>query len=170
MNKLCIVLILFILFSSCYGPKLNEKKIKVQIHFISKINSDKFDAKEGIFYSIKIDLINNGDSTDRFWIMSCSWEENWISNNCKIQFYNSGCDKNIPKLAQLDPGQKLTFNGILKVLENRKNFKGDNDFKLGFILIKEQDAPNNLDFQKLLLDNAKVNKNIIWSNRFNINK
>jgi len=75
MNKLCIVLILFILFSSCYGPKLNEKKIKVQIHFISKINSDKIDAKEGIFYSIKIDLINNGDSTDRFWIMSCSWEE-----------------------------------------------------------------------------------------------
>ena len=52
MNKLCIVLILFILFSSCDAPKLHEKKLNVHIHFINKINSDKFDAKEGIFYSI----------------------------------------------------------------------------------------------------------------------
>jgi len=78
MNKLCIVLILFILFSSCDAPKLHEKKLNVHIHFINKINSDKFDAKEGIFYSIKLDLINNSDLTDRFWTMSCSWEDNWI--------------------------------------------------------------------------------------------
>ena len=62
----------------------------------------------------------------------------------------------------------MTFNGILQVLEDKKNFKGDNYFKLGFIIIKEQDAPNNLVFQKLLLDNVKVNKNSIWSNQFNI--
>jgi hypothetical protein len=169
MNKLCIAFSLFVMLISCNTSKLKENSMKVKVNILGELNNDRFENRKGTFYSLKVDIINNNDSIARFWIMSCSWEDNWISNNSLLQLYNLGCDKNILKLVQLNPRQSITFKGIIWVKESVEITKR-NDLRLGFILVKEQDAPNNLTFLEIVDNKAKESKNIIWSEPFEIKK
>jgi len=47
-------------------------------------------------FDIEISLNNNSDSAISIWLMSCSWEENFLINNVYIYFKGWRCSKNIP--------------------------------------------------------------------------
>ena len=188
MNRIYIVLGIFlVLFTRCTSPKpkestlkvpvnvtklLNSDKpkdsiLKVQVRAINKSNSVQFKDVKGVFYSINIDLINNTDSIIRFWIMKCSWQDNWVSNTDSMHLIDRACDGNFPIHTQIEPGQKITFNGII-VIANTSVIKNHNDFRLGFVLIKKGESSGDSDFRRVLRDKIKTKKDIIWSNAFKI--
>ncbi len=164
MNKLLITLGLFVLFYQCTSHKPKETNMKVQVKISNKLD-DEFRNKKTTFYSVNIDLINDTDSTVSFWLMSCSWQDNWIINSDSVRFYYQGCDSNFPELKQILSGQKLTFIGILQVLSPLKTGI-EKDFKIGFVEIKQHEYLVNSDFRNVLLAKIKDKKDIIWSKAF----
>jgi hypothetical protein len=138
--------------------------MKVQVKISNKLD-DEFRNKKTTFYSVNIDLINDTDSTVSFWLMSCSWQDNWIINSDSVRFYYQGCDSNFPELKQILSGQKLTFIGILQVLSPLKTGI-EKDFKIGFVEIKQHEYLVNSDFRNVLLAKIKDKKDIIWSKAF----
>ena len=188
MNRIYIVLGIFlVLFTRCTSPKpkestlkvpvnvtkqLNSDKpkdsiLKVQVIATNKLNSDLYKGRKEVFYSINIDLINSSDSIINFWIMKCSWQDNCVFNNESLHLYPSKCDGNYPHVIQIEPGQKIAFDGIIQIT-NTSVIKNHNDVKLGFVLIKEMEISEYYDFFKVLHDKIKRKKDIIWSNAFKI--
>ena len=191
MNRIYITLGIFlVLFTRCTSPKpkestlkvpvnvtkqLNsdkpkESKLKVQVKVTNKLNSDQFkDVKGVVFYSINIDLINNTDSIIHFWIYSNDWVLDWVFNTHKmyLSMKDGRGGKNVPMVKQIEPGHKITYNGIL-CIENTSVIKNHENVKLGFVLIKEGETLGNDDFHRLLLYKIKRKKDIIWSNAFKI--
>ena len=164
MNKLLITLGLFVLFYQCTSHKPKETNMKVQVKISNKLD-DEFRNKKTTFYSVNIDLINDTDSTVSFWLMSCSWQDNWIINSDSVRFYYQGCDSNFPELKQILSGQKLTFIGILQVLSPLK-IEIEKDFMIGFVEIKQHEYLVNSDFRNVLIAKIKDKKDIIWSKAF----
>ena len=188
MNRIYIVLGIFlVLFTRCTSPKPKESTLKVPVNVTKQLNSDKpkdsilkvqvrainksnsvqFKDVKGVFYSINIDLINNTDSIIQFWIMSCSWDDNFIFNTVKVHLLGWDCNKNSPEICQIAPGQIKTYNVIL-CIRNNSVIKNHKDVKLGFVLIKKEENLGGGDFDRLLHDKIKREKDIIWSNAFKI--
>jgi len=191
MNRIYIILGIFLLlFTRCTSPKpkestlkvpvnvtkqLNSDKprestLKVQVKVTNKLNSDQFkDVKGVVFYSINIDLINNTDSIIHFWIYSNDWVLDWIFNTHKmyLSMKEGRGGKNVPVVKQIEPGHKITYNGIL-CIENTSVIKNHENVKLGFVLIKKEENEGTGGFDRLLYDKIKRKKDIIWSNAFKI--
>lgn len=64
-------------------------------------------------YFVKLTVRNTSGTLREFWIMSCGWDENWVTNRQGIYLWGSECDKNIPTQIQLNPYQKLVFYGFI---------------------------------------------------------
>ena len=188
MKRIFITLGIFlVLFTRCTSPKPKESTLKIPVNVTKQLNSDKprestlkvqvkvtnklnlkdFPGYNGVFYSIDIDLINNTDSTIHFWIMSCGWMVNMRFNTVKVYLKRGDCDKNSSEVKQIEPGQIITYNGIL-CIRNTSVIKNHKDVKLGFVLIKEEENLGGGDFDRLLHDKIKRKKDIIWSNAFKI--
>ena len=189
MNRIFIILSMFIvLFTNCTSPKpkestlrvpvnatkqLNSNKpkestLKVQVKVNNKLNSEEYKKMEGVFYSIDIGLINDTDSTIHFWMMSCSWMDNMRFSTAKAYLYKwGGCNKNVPELKQIEPGHKITYNGII-CIRNASFFRNHKDVKLGFVLIRKGETSGDSDFERVLSDKIKRKKDFIWSNAFKI--
>ncbi|WP_026714003.1 hypothetical protein [Flavobacterium daejeonense] len=159
MNKIFLILSILGMSGISCTTKIKKPNMEVKINIIGKLNSNEFKGKNGTFYSINIDLINNTDATTRFWVLSCSWQDNWIFNGDAIDFYSQGCDKNYPTIIEIKPRQKLTYNGIIHIKSNKEV-----GIKLGFVLIKEHDIVKMSDFRSVLINKIKNQKDIIWGN------
>lgn len=128
-------------------------------------------------YDIKIEINNTGKKNVYFWLMNCSWEQNFEINNDYVVFYNKGCDKNFPALFKIKPNSTITLNGVL-----RKDLKFDYDphyedrnfdnqvlqTKLGLIIIDDIYNPKlkMVDYNLDIKDKSK--HKIIWSNGINL--
>ncbi|UOQ71252.1 hypothetical protein [Hymenobacter cellulosilyticus] len=64
-------------------------------------------------YFVKLTVRNTSGTLREFWIMSCGWDENWVTNRQGIGLWGSDCNKNTPDLIQLNPYQKLVFYGFI---------------------------------------------------------
>lgn len=167
MNKVITYICLFLICSSCTTFKSGESGMNVQVKIIGKLNTDEFNAQEGAFYSVNINLLNNSDTVIRFWTMTCSWQDNWISNSNNMCLYNNGCDSNVPTLREIKPGKKITYTGIIHFYKADKSINVF-DFKLGYILIKDKEVIKLSDFRKIISDKINIGKGIIWSETFRI--
>ena len=168
MKKILLVIFVLALFG-CNTHKIKKNGLEVQVKVLNQLDISNYRGAEGVLYSVKIDLINNTDSVVRFWTMLCSWEDNWLFNFDSIWLYYPGCDKNFPVVKQIEPCQKLTYNSIIEILSDINNLKGKY-IKLGFILIKEKEMSDDIDFRPLLHKKRKEKKDIIWSEPFKITK
>ncbi len=169
MKKLAYILGAFLLLSNCGTHGSGGENIRIEVSVIGKSDSDRFNSLEGNFYSVRIDLINNTDSIIRFWTMSCSWEDNWISNAKTIYLFNPGCDSNYPYIVKVESGKTITFMGTVRVCGSIEE-AGDSNYKLGFILIREKEVVVDLDFRKVLRSKGEKGLDLIWSEPFKINK
>ena len=169
MNKIYLALIISLLSNFGCTNRSNESKIKVQVKVVDRLNPDEYKGTKGTFYSAHLDIINNTDSVVRFWVMSCSWQENWIFDTDNISLFYQGCDSNFPVIKQIKQGEKLTIKGIIQVLDTLKVTKQRVGI-LGFVLIKEHDISSASDFRRVLSDKIDKRKDIIWSANFSINK
>ena len=171
-NKSFIILILLIfnvLNNSC-KRSADSEPIRIKAEIKSRIDFDNYQTdKKPIYLYTQITLINNTDSVLNYWLMSCSWEDNFVFNCNYLNFYFPDCIHNSPQLSKLLPYESKIFNCIVKLNEN-----SNNDFKdtcrIGFIFIKdfEYSLTKDSDFRQLLINKVK-RKFVLWSNTFSIN-
>ena len=169
MNKIFLALCILMLIGTGCTSKRKEPCMKVQINITGKLNPNEFKGHGGVFYSICLDLINNTDSVTSFWVMSCSWQDNWIFNTDTVRFYSQGCDKNYPIVEKIEPGQKLTYDGVLHCLDTLNSIN-QTTIKIGFVLIKEKEFLETSDFRNVLTGKILERKDIIWSESIQIDR
>jgi hypothetical protein len=59
-------------------------------------------------------VTNQQDTTIVFWIMSCSWAENWVTTSDSVDYRgNVVCYSNYPIDIRLKPHQSIHFYGLL---------------------------------------------------------
>jgi hypothetical protein len=168
MIKIFILISATLLFTQCGIHKTKETTLKVHVNIVGILKPDSIKGQAGkIFYNIHIDMLNNTNSIVRFWSMSCAWQDNWIFNSNLFRLYLRGCDSNVPEIREITPGQKITFNGIILVLDTINTNEIN---KLGFILMREKEVKDPSDFNKILFDKIDRHKDVIWSNSFKLNK
>jgi hypothetical protein len=161
------ILILLSLFAS--GCKMNHNDgIRSHVSIIESIDPASIKADQGLFFHAKIDLINETDSILNFWTMSCSWQENWIFEDQKLRFFIY-CPKNTPKLLHLKPGNRITYDGIIEIVDT-VNCNLRKKYRLGFVLIMKGEVNKDADFDRVLYDKIDTKKDIIWSEPFVFNK
>lgn len=160
-----LTLILAVLVISCQSK--DSTRITTHINVLKKVTPNDLNVVKGFYYSIEVKLSNNTDSILNFWTMNCSWQSNWVfTDNC-IRFLVN-CPKNYPIVKQIEPQQKIVYNGTIELIGLPKDFLG-REFKIGFVLVKK-DESNIIDFVSDLRDKIKEKKDIIWSESFKIDK
>ena len=152
------------LFANCSTNKQN--KITAHVSIINKVNPVDLQEDQGIFYSVKIELINNTDSVFRFWTETCSWQRNWIFVNSSFNFYVD-CKSNFPQMSQIEPNERIIYNGIIAI-DDTTHLSGIKELKLGFVLVKKNEVKHAYEYIPLLMDKIKTRKDIIWSETFKI--
>jgi len=161
-----MMLAILILLSNCTGDR--QKNVIVQVSGIEKIDHNNYNTSNESLYFIKINIINNTDSAFRFWTESCSWQSNWVFNNNSIEFFVD-CPSNFPIIKTIEPNQRLTYKGIIKLNDTTNIITNKNLLKLGFVLVKENEITNDADYIPILRKKISYKKNIIWSKPFTIN-
>ncbi len=163
--KIQILILTLLLLTSCNYKKSNTcPKIEINATLIrsydsinSRVKNDSFKA-----YDIKLRITNKSEKRISFWIMTCSWEFNFIINNDYIKFNGRGCDKNFLDLKHLNPNESLVLNGLVRKVEN--TFGQDiESTRFGFIYIDSIRCSNTSEYFNIVNDKSK-HGSIIWSN------
>ncbi len=131
----------------------------------------KSDSIRQKVFDISLTIKNNSNKIVMIWLMTCSWEDNFIVNNNYISFRGHNCDHNFQKLVEFKPSESKTYTSTLT-----KSIKFDypceyciygsqvETTKLGLIII---DDIFNHNLSMLSYHNAMEDKSkwkIIWSN------
>lgn len=166
MKKIIFTLSLIIMIFSC---SRNEKKQKpllcVKAEVSDKVNIQYRHNDFEECYPVKISIKNNSDSTIRFWIMSCSWEDNFVFNSDSIRIFGLGCDKNFPKKIELPANGTLVYNNRYIKVCGWGAIQKQAILKLGFIVIRVNDFSelnHDKSFSDVLLEKKNRKRDIIW--------
>jgi hypothetical protein len=168
MKKVIISIVFLILFCNFVSDKRTFPCLRIKLKVISKEKSTVFLSRSGAVYTIQIKLINNTDSTIRYWMMSCAWQDNWVFESKLLELVFPGCDSNAPWLFEIKPGKDTLYNGILHVKNLNDSIKNEN-LRIGFIFIRDN-AITKMEmwsfdrFDQLI----KERKEIIWSEPFKL--
>jgi hypothetical protein len=111
------------------------------------------------FWVTPTTLTNKTKDTLRYFSMSCSWQDFYSVDNNKLQVEGTSCDKNIPKILTLAPGQSRTVE--IRLLISQTMDASEIKFRIGFNLIKASSTQKTIDFD---FKEEKKKKNVIWSN------
>lgn len=114
-------------------------------------------------YQIDIHLINKTDSVVLFGVVSCFWQENFLSNNqCCHILGRSDCDFSSLDTMVIDPHNEISFNAGLCIDKSCVGLK--RKVRVGFIFIKYSEI-RTVDYESILLERRKNKSNVIWSNQ-----
>lgn len=161
-----IIIMLGLLLSGCTASKVDG--IKSQITITERVDPHSLKVDSGRFYAVKIDLINDTDTTLNFWTMSCSWQDNWVIEDKSLLFLGD-CPKNTPEMVQLAPRKKIRYDGIIE-LTDTASFNSNKELRLGFVLIKKNEVHRDGEFRTVLYKKIDAKEDIYWSEPFRINK
>ena len=115
----------------------------------------------GRFNLIKLELLNNTDSTLHYWTNSCSWQSNWISDHKSINWVVE-CPKNIPVLVKVMPHETQSHYGIVELADSAILIGGE--YKIGFVLVRKNEVNSDFDFLTILRGKINTKTDIYWSN------
>jgi len=130
--------------------KGDNNPLKITVEIIKEIGSP---------YHFKMSILNQTDSVYGLWLMTCSTEDNIISNTSSIQLYGHACDSNYPELIELQPWKVHIIEGKIGVYLT--SIKQEKNIRLGLILIAKDDysySTGGATFEK-----RNQTKGIIWS-------
>jgi hypothetical protein len=91
--------------------------------------------------------------------MSCSWQDFYSVDSKELQVDGQDCDKNIPIILTLAPGESKTVE--IRLLMDQTIYASEIKFKIGFNLMKVSSTQKEFDFD---FNEQQKKKNIIWSN------
>ena len=112
---------------------------------------------------IPITFTNNTKNLLKYYSMSCSWEDFYSVDNKELQVNRQDCDKNIPIILTLTPGESKIVE--IKLLMSKIIDTSEIKFKIGFNLMKVSSSKKEFDFYEHL-----KKKNIIWSKEINLSR
>jgi len=115
--------------------------------------------KKQNFCIIPATLTNKTKNTLRYFSMSCSWQDFYMSDNDNVQIEGARCDKNIPIIITLAPGQARTVE--VRLLIRQTIYAYIISFKIAFNLVKVSNNQKSVDFY---IKEKQKKKNVIWSN------
>ena len=145
---------MIIILWSCQNNKFKPKE---DITLDSKILSRAYCCSDNVIVQVKI--TNNKMDTVSFWIMRCSWEWLFKTDNADIDFCMRNCNSNAPIKIILEPKDSIVFTGMLRFKKESKIKK----FKIGFLIANNSDFDS--DFMYLRF---KSNRKIYWSNNIEL--
>jgi hypothetical protein len=120
-------------------------------------------------FDIDLTIKNTLTKSIFIWLMSCSWEQNFLVNNNYVFIEGHACDKNIPTIVEIKPGESKLYNTTLI-----KSIKFDypckycvygpqvETTKLGLIVISDITKRDYIDYEVEMEDRSKWK--IFWSN------
>lgn len=155
MKKLLLTFLISLAFAC--SKKNNNKENAITII----IKKDKSINLNPIGNPIIVTLKNNSNKISPIWVMSCDYNENFVTDNENIDFPVIECDKIIPKLYNLKPLEEKEIK--LYVIYNIGLPK--QKFKIGFLMMNKEFSDVE-KYQKEITN--KENIKIIWSNQLSI--
>ena len=168
MKKILLVIFVLTLFGCNTKDKPKKTGLEVQVETLNKIDRKDAKNKNDVYYSMCINLINNTDSVFGYWTSTCGWENNFIFNVGSTGIvWDRICDSNFPVLKKIGPRNKWPH--YVTIHFNLDSVKGK-EIKIGFILIKEKEGSESMEFYDLLNDKREKEKDVIWSEPFKITK
>ena len=164
---------LLIIYTSCTSREENKMENKaspliVNTYTIRKYDSlfQNLDNQLCPIYDIGISIINKGETTNSFWIMKCSWQDNFIISDDYFNFLLNECDGNFPTVKSIKPNDSLTYKTTL--YSNSIDYvKTRDSIKLGFIFIDEKHFSTPDDYLNIMRDKS-LQTTVLWSNRINL--
>lgn len=111
------------------------------------------------YWVIPTILANNSKDTLKYFSMSCSWQDFYSVDNRKLQIEPSLCDKNVPAILTLAPGQKKAVE--IRLIISQTMDAPEIRFKIGFNLMQVDKAQTLFDYD---YKEEQKKKNVIWSN------
>lgn len=158
-----IIISIIVLLTSISDGWSKDNNIRI---YIDNIKVNQSYEKNESRYSVRINIQNTTKSTFSFWIMSCSWQKIWISNNNKFDLEREYiCDSNFPVERVIKPNQKIIYDEVI-VLKHLNAFKRLDNCKLGFYYFtNENEMEDFLDNQQIILFPTRE---IIWSDSFKL--
>jgi len=148
---LIIVLINFYGRGVCQSNELNNYTLSAE-----KINT--LNDKGKTFLVVVTTLTNHSKDTLRYNSDSCSWQDYYFVNVPNLQVETTQCDKYIPIVLTLGPGQSRQVE--LRLLSKRK--VSQMKFKVGFHLLFDRVYTDNYELSE------EFRKNVIWSNEISM--
>ena len=118
-------------------------------------------------FDVEISIINKSSKPVSFWMMTCSWDENFLINNDYIRFIGWDCDGNFPTTKDIKPYGRIVLNASI-FKNNFSRYITINSTKFGLIFIDTTSCKNIDDYNNIIGDKSKQNK-IIWSNPLYLN-
>jgi hypothetical protein len=162
-----VLLTIFLISSVLVSCLINKPdRITPRVTIYGKLDTADIEFNNGRYYSTRIDLLNNSNNALDYWTMSCSWQSNWISDNKSIRLFVN-CPKNIPVVIQIKPFETISHYGIIELADST-DLPAIQNLKLGFVLVEKNEVSNKMDFIRILRNKIESNKDIHWSNSFNI--
>ena len=152
-RKLSILTIIIMFFAGLTFSQTSIKKdcrLKIEKGKIEKVDKQTF-------WVILATLTNQTKDTLKYFSMTCSWQDFYSVDNSKLQVEGTSCDKNIPTILTLAPGQSSTVE--VKLLISQTMDASTIDFKIGFNIMKVKSSADKFDFNE-----QTKKKNVIWSN------
>ena len=137
-----------------------------QKHYVA--TSDSINQK---FFDISLEIKNTSDRSIKIWLMTCSWEDNFITNNNYISFIRHECDSNFPTLVEFKAGESKVYKNTIaqstkfhNPCESCINGSQVETTKLGLIVIDDvsKSSLNILSYDVAMKDKSKWK--MVWSN------
>jgi hypothetical protein len=158
MKKLFIYLLVIPIFVSC---EKNKSEFTVRAKVLRTFDSTFFDGSKYRINTIDLSIKNISKESISFWMMNCSWTDNWVLNTDNYYFLSIGCDKNYPVKVNIKPNDSVVYHSLI----TRQNirFIDTDTIRFGLIYIDTIKCKTYIDYIKVLGDRSKQDK-INWSN------
>ncbi len=146
----------------------HDKKYYTFIYRDENLHITKDTVSEKRF-DVDVTIKNISSKSMFIWLMSTSWEDNFLINNNYIYFAGRDIDHNFPTLVEIKPQEsKLYRSTLVKSIkfdypcQNCIYGKQVETTKLGLIVITDVYKAEYADYNTLMEDKSKWN--IVWSN------
>ena len=149
---LTIAILFFASFSFSQTVKKADYKLTITKGKVIKENKQTF-------WVTPTTLTNNTKNTLKYFSMSCSWQDFYSVDNNKLEIEGTPCDKNIPTILTLAPGQSKTVE--IRLLISQTMDASEIKFRIGFNLMKLSKTQKVYAFD---IKEEQKKKNVIWSN------
>ncbi|MDP9080888.1 MAG: hypothetical protein M3O71_26005 [Bacteroidota bacterium] len=153
--------------SQFYAPLTNADRKK----YVLSVDQQKITKPETtkskvylneMFSTIVVKLSNNSSDSLKYVTMSCSWMDNFITNNLKFAIGVCDCDSNFPDVKIIPPHKTAFFT--IRILYKKRLATRDNHFKIGMLIVKDLKENQPIDFISEYFSQKKYMANMIWSN------
>jgi len=120
-------------------------------------------------YDIQLSIVNKSDKPIYFWLMTCSWEDNFIINNDYMEYVGGACTRNFPKIMHIKQNDSIVAKTSIVRWQYHTFGQLLNNTRFGFIYIDTNKCKNDDGYMEIMWDKSKQD-NIIWSNPLYLSK